>query len=216
LAAFVVLLAANPCGAQGVPATPLPPDPSASRLFLAPTGRTLAPATGYGGLFGAFVPFGQVGLSDRVSLGVGMPAIIPGLQAVWVTPKVQVVRTQHVQAAGGLVHVLALSDQDPFGIGYGVATFGTDRAAVTAGVGRLYARGVPARDATLFMVGAERRVDRTVKLIVESYVSDRPVLIAGVRLIRKRAATDLALMTVPGPVPNMFPFISVVWSLGRR
>jgi hypothetical protein len=54
----------------------LPPDPNATRLFFAPTGRSLKRGQVYLGVYEFLMPFVQVGVTDRFSVGGGTPLVL--------------------------------------------------------------------------------------------------------------------------------------------
>jgi hypothetical protein len=166
-----------------------------SRLFFAPTGRSLERGQVSIGVFEFIAPFVQVGVTDNFSIGGGTPLIF-GIEdfdrPFWVTPKLRVVNQERVQASVGVLHVFDTSEGDSAGIAYGVGTFGSSDNAVTAGVGMAYSgdsRG------GLVMLGGERRVHRNFKLITENYLwkGGDGILSGGVRFLGERLSADLAL-----------------------
>ena len=172
----------------------LRPDRHRTRLFFAPTGRSLAQGEVSFGVFYFVAPFVQVGVTDRFSMGGGTPLLF-GVddwnRPFWVTPKFQVVRTEQAQAAVGLLHVFD-TDGDSAGIAYGVSTFGNSDNAATVGAGLAYAgddRG------WIVMGGGEGRVSRHVKLITENYMwrNGDGILSAGVRFLGDRLSADVGL-----------------------
>lgn len=166
-----------------------------TRLFFAPTGRSLAPGEVSFGVFQFVAPFVQVGVTERFSIGGGTPLLF-GFEdferPFWVTPKLQVVRTPRAQAAVGLLHVFNF-DGDGGGIAYGVGTIGDTENAFTAGAGLMYSDGD--RNG-LLMVGGERRVRSNLKLITENYLwrDGHGLLSGGVRFLGERLSADLALV----------------------
>src|SRR4051794_40050121 len=54
-------------------------DSNATRLLLGPTARSLRRGEAYFDLFSLTIPFAQVGLADRFSVGIGAPVLIPGV-----------------------------------------------------------------------------------------------------------------------------------------
>jgi hypothetical protein len=208
-------------GAQEGPSAPaMPPDPNATRLFFGPTGRSLPAGGGYAGVYGLFLPFVQVGITDRVSIGGGLPLLFPGPGVFWITPKVQIVRAARVEASAGVVHIANLDRADSaLGVAYGVATTGSDARSFTVGAGWGYARADGHRsEGMLVLVAAERRISRRTKLITESYLTtDMPILMGGVRLIGERFSADLALMAFADRHdPLVAPMVNVVCSFGRE
>jgi hypothetical protein len=109
-------------------------DPNATRLLLGPTARSLRSGEAYFDLFTLTIPFAQVGLTDRFSVGVGAPVLIPGVipgEVFFVTPKLQLYEGGTTALAVGVLHIHDGADNRT-GIAYGVVTRGTADAAVTA------------------------------------------------------------------------------------
>src|SRR5215203_1380232 len=173
-------------------------DEHRSRLFFAPTGRSLRRGQVSVGVFEFLAPFVQVGVTDRISFGGGTPLVF-GInefeRPFWITPKVQVFD----------------GDGDGAGIGYGVATFGSSDNAVTVGAGMAY----DGEDqGALFMIGGERRVRPNLKLITENYITKggNGIMSGGVRFIGGRLSADLAL-AVPLGVDEFvtFPVVNFMY-----
>jgi hypothetical protein len=191
-------------------------DPNPTRLFLAPTARALKRGEAYFGLYEVAVPFVQVGVTDRISIGAGTPLIYFGPKSdrpVWFTPKIQVVGTPSLQASVGVLHVVNI-DQFSMGIAYGVVTKGSADSAFTVGAGYAYARGHNGDNtgsAPVLMLGGEHRVSRRIKLVTENYVfHDFGLLSGGVRILNRKVSVDLGLASpigmgvlVPGLVLNL-------------
>ena len=92
-----------------------------SKLFLSATGRSLRRGEAYVAIYGVFaVPVVHVGITDRVSIGVGKPWYVfsPDL---WITPTVQVHRGARSSAAVGLLHFHA-PRAGHVQVGFGAAT----------------------------------------------------------------------------------------------
>lgn len=79
-----------------------PEDPSRTRLFFAPTGRTLRRGDGYLADAYVFFPSVQYGVTDALTMGAGM-SLIPGLgldqQVYYLTPKLGVVSGPELNSA---------------------------------------------------------------------------------------------------------------------
>ena len=196
-----------------------PQDPNPTRLFFAPTGRSLQRGTGYFGVYEILLPFVQVGITDRVSFGGGTPLIFGGgsEHPFWITPKVQVLNAKSTQIAVGVMHFMNVGDGS-LGIAYGVATLGSADSAVTVGVGRAYERSYGnSHGATLLMVGGEHRATRKIKLITENYVfRSGGVAMGGIRLLGDSLSADIGLV-VPLGVGELiaFPMVNFVWKFGK-
>jgi len=189
------------------------PDLHRSRLFFAPTGRSLAKGQVSVGVFQFLAPFVQIGVTDRLSVGGGTPLVF-GIddwdRPFWLTPKFQVVNSARVQASVGVLHVFDVGG-DGGGIAYGVGTFGSSDNAITAGVGL----GYSGDDRTgVVMVGGERRVRSNIKLLTENYMwkNGDGILSGGIRFLGERLSADLAL-AVPVGVGELiaFPVVNFVY-----
>jgi len=183
-----------------------------SRLFFAPTGRSLEKGQVSVGVFEFIAPFVQVGVTDNFSIGGGTPLIF-GIEdfdrPFWITPKYRVLNTGKVQAAVGVLHVFDTSEGDSAGIAYGVGTFGSSDNAITVGGGVAYSgdsRG------GIAMIGGERRVHRNMKLITENYIwqDGGGILSGGIRFMGERLSADLAL-AIPIGEAFAFPVVNFVY-----
>jgi len=169
-------------------------DEHRSRLFFAPTGRSLRRGQVSVGVFEFLAPFVQVGVTDRISMGGGTPLVF-GFEdferPFWITPKVQVFDNGKAQAAVGVLHVFDGGGESA-GIGYGVATFGSADNAITVGAGIAYDGE---DEGALFMIGGERRVRSNLKFTTENYItkSGNGIMSGGLRFIGGRLSADLAL-----------------------
>ena len=188
-------------------------DEHRSRLFFAPTARSLQRGQVSVGVFQFLAPFVQVGVTDHFSIGGGTPLVF-GIddwdRPFWVTPKLQVFSGERAQAAVGVFHVFDGGDHNA-GIGYGVGTFGGSDNALTVGAGVAYAgddRGGVA------MIGAERRVRSNIKLMTENYIwnGGSGFVSGGVRFIGERLSADLAL-AIPFGADDLlvFPVVNFVY-----
>jgi len=182
-------------------------DPTSTRLFFGPTGRSLKRGQTYLGVYEFLLPFVQVGVTDRFSIGGGTPLIFgfdDGNRPFWVTPKLQVYNGESTQLAVGLFHGMT-SDGDGGGIAYGVGTHGTAAGSFTIGAGMGYA--TDAGKAGVVMIGGEKSIRRNMKLVTENYVwkGGDGVASAGIRFFGERLSADLAL-GIPIGADSVFAF----------
>lgn len=191
-------------------------DPNPTRLFFGPTARALRQGGGYAGVYEIVLPFVQVGLTDRISLGFGTPLIFgEGTgHPFWITPKVQVYSGESAQASVGVMHFLNVGDGN-LGVAYAVGTRGTTDSAITGGIGYAYDRTYNSKNgAVVMMLGGEHRVTRGMKVMTENYFfNGGGILTGGVRWMGERFSADLA-MVVPtdGSEAVAFPLVNVVYS----
>lgn len=186
----------------------IPADPNATRLFFGPTGRSLAKGQTYLGVYEFLMPFVQVGVTDRFSVGGGTPLVFgfdEGNRPFWITPKLQVLNAGSTQVAVGVMHAFAPGEGGG-GVAYVVGTHGSTRNSFTGGVGVGYA--VDGGRAAIAMVGGEHQVRHNLKLISENYMSKGGDGIAsfGVRFFGERLSADLALGVPLGTKDNFFAF----------
>ena len=208
---------AGPAAAQSGASEPQPSqaaaetdaeDAVASKLFYAPTGRVLKRGEVYVAVDAFSIGVVRVGITDRVSIGVGRPL---WLNTTWITPKFQIYENDHAAVATGVLHLFA-PGFGMGGVGYGVATIGSRDDALTAGMGWFYGKdddglhmGVP-----VLIVGGEHRMGKRSKLITENYLSkDGAMVSVGGRLLRRNVSIELGGMFVfagnaalPGAVVN--------------
>ena len=193
-----------------------PSDPNPTRLFFAPTGRSLKRGESYFGVYEILLPFVQYGITDRISIGGGTPLIFGSNDLpFWVTPKVQIYKARSTEVSLGVLHFFNVGDYN-LGIAYGVVTAGSADSAVTVGAGYAYERSGEDGDdggSPLLMVGGERRVSRRIKLVTENYVfNDGGLVSGGVRFLGERLSVDLGLVSPIGVGEFVaVPIINFVW-----
>ena len=195
-----------------------PEDPSRTRLFFAPTGRMQRTGEIY--LSDAYVLFPslQGGVTNRFSIGAGF-SLIPGLsldeQLYYITPKIGLVAGEKLNVAiGGIVAGAGtLTDEGPFGIGYGVTTFGGEDGSVTAGAGFGFAKSSTSQ--AIFMLGGSKRVTRSVALVSENYLytaNHSNVLVSGgLRFMGEKIAVDFAGYTVSDAEVPLIPYLAFIY-----
>ncbi len=170
-------------------------DPNGTRLLFGPTGRALPKGQAYLGVYEFLMPFVQIGLTDRISIGGGTPLMFgfdEGNRPFWITPKVQIVSTRSTDIAVGAIHGFSGGDGGA-GIAYVVGTHGTTTGSFTAGAGLGYA--TDGGRTPIVMIGGERQVRHNLKLISENYLGKHAngVAMEGVRFFGGSLSADLAL-----------------------
>ena len=155
------------------------PDPNYTRLFFAPTGRSLKAGKGYFSDYMVFFPGVSYGMSDKFSMGGG---IFPfSLQVFWLTPKMGIVETEDYAIAVGVLSIF-INDFNA-GIIYGVGTWGQPDKAITVGLGYGYADSEIA-DKPMVMIGYEKRIGKRTKFLSENWIFpglDDPLFSIGLR-----------------------------------
>ena len=168
-------------------------DPNDTRLLFGPTGRAVPKGEVYIGVYETVVPFVQVGVTDRFSIGGGSPLIFQMESAdrlYWVTPKLQVYSDGVTHASVGVFH--GFPGDDTAGIAYGVVTREREGGSFTVGAGMGYAS--EGGRAAIVMVGGEAPARRNLKFITENYLwKDTAVTSAGCRFFGEHLSADLAV-----------------------
>ncbi len=196
-------------------------DPHDTRLFFAPTGRTLDAGEGYFGVYELFFPFLTFGLSDRLVLTGGTP-IIPGAigEFAYLGPKFQLVRTDRMQLSAGVF--AGIVESAVAGVAYGVGTWGDSDGAVSAGAGFGFWASdgeSGASERPLLMLGGEKRTGRRTKFLTENYFvpgEEGAIVSAGIRFWGERLSADAGLGAVVGGGCGecIFPLVNFVYSFG--
>ena len=192
------------------------PNPNATRLFFAPTGRMLKQGEGYFSDFWLFFPGIAVGITDNITLGGGI-SLIPCFgfdkQFFYFTPKIGLKTTEKTNfAAGALIIKLpdwGNDDDSPtVGILYGVGTWGTTEGSFTAGFGYGFEDSNLA-DKPMIMLGGEKRLSRRIAFVTENWIIpgvDQPLISFGFRFFGEGLSVDLALINTIGE-DTFFPGI---------
>ena len=194
-------------------------DPNTSRLFFAPTARTLPHGRAYFADYYLVFPSVGVGISDRIMLSGGV-SIIPGSdQLVYAAAKVGVVQKPTAAVALGAFWAAIPAESEAWlGTVYAVTTFGGEDHAITLMAGMPFVTHDVASQ-PLFIVGGETRIGGGSKFLAEVWKlpeeNDVPALF-GVRWFGNKVAVGFGLVYVfPNSIEG-WPFIpwadfSIVW-----
>ena len=197
-------------------------DPHATRLFFAPTGRSLARGEAYFGVYELFFPFLTYGVTDNLVLTGGTP-VIPGVigEFAYFGPKLRIIDATRTQVSAGVF--AGLFEGGTAGIAYGVGTWGSRDNAVTAGAGWAFWAGGGESGASkdpLMMLGGEARIGQRTKLISENYFvlgESIGVISGGIRFWDGRLSADAGLAGLVGvEAACCLPVVNFVYSFGQR
>ena len=181
-------------------------NPNTTRLFFAPTGRTLRKGTGYFSNYYVLFPGIAYAITDNLSIGGGM-SIIPWIdldeQLFYLTPKLglKTAKNLHLSAGALLIRVNDFDDGDDLklvGAIYGVGTLGTLDESITAGLGYGF-EGSDFADKPMIMVGGELRASNRTAFVTENWLfpgADKPLVSYGVRFFGEKISVDLAFINV--------------------
>jgi hypothetical protein len=191
-------------------------DPNRTRLLFSPTGRALKSGQGYFAVYEIFFPFIAYGVTDWLTIAGGF-TLFPGAssQLLYLAPKITPVQIEKFDLSAGVLYIRIPDFDDngddeinSAGIIYGVSTYGTQKAAITLGLGFAFGGGEIA-DKPVFVLGGEIRSSSSIKFISENWLipdSDVQLLSAGIRFFGENLAADFALLYPAGADPEGFPF----------
>lgn len=195
------------------------PNPNATRLLFAPTGRMLEKGEGYFADHYIFLPSFAVGISDAFTLGGGI-SVFPGAgldeQLWYVTPKIGLVQGPDFNfAVGAWAGSIPAADEfSTMGILYGVGTWGKPDGTFSAGLGYGFADGRLATRPSL-MFGAEGRSSPRVSFVTENHFfpGGFALLSGGLRFFGPGFSADFAALGFAGDGEGFccFPFLGVLW-----
>ncbi len=146
-----------------------------TRMFLAPTARSLHRGEGEAQVIDIFVAGIDYGITDNFSIGMLVP-IIPavGVPVVAFTPKVSAPLSDKLRVGAGVLYGFATGidgTSGSGGVGYGLATYGTADANVTVGLG--YGLGSEGLGGSpVGILGANVRLSRLFSLVNETYIAN--------------------------------------------
>jgi len=188
-------------------------DPNGTRLFFGPTGRTLKAGQGYFSVYEIFFPAVGVGVTDWLDVSGGL-SLFPGAseQLYYLSAKVAPIQLRNLDLAAGVVFLNVTGNPEDFdgaGILHVIGTYGSEKAALTAGLGWGFS-GSDIENNPVFILGAEVRLSNSMKLISENWFppsSDVQLLSIGLRFFGDRLAADFGLWYPAGGDTEGFPFL---------
>ncbi|HEX9653481.1 MAG TPA: hypothetical protein VGA99_07205 [bacterium] len=201
------------------------PNPNATRLYIAPTGRMLKAGDGY--FTDVYLFFGgfSYGLTDQLTMGGGL-SLFPGVpidkQLWFLTPKMGVALKENLSIAVGAL-IIAIPDIDDdidsplVGGVYGVGTYGSLDNNLTLGIGYGFADGDFAEKPVL-IVGVQTRLARRLSFVSENWIlpgvdAEDPFVSYGLRFFGEKISIDLAFINslTDGIFPGI-PYIDFVFN----
>lgn len=186
-------------------------DPNRTRLFFAPTARTLPHGKGYFSAYEIFLPFIAYGITDYITLSGGM-TLLPGIpledQLKYIAPKFRILEQDQFTLSTGVLW-MAVKDVSA-GIVYGVGSYGESPFSLSAGLGLGFAEGEFTKK-PFAMLGLEYQVSKSVKLLSENWMFpevDGAVISFGIRFFGENLAADFGLFTQTELLgESSFPFL---------
>ncbi len=200
-------------------------DPNATRLFFAPTARSLGGGRGYLALYYIFFPYVSAGVGNVATLGGGI-SLLPGAeeQLLYGAAKLTVFEQREVALAAGAFAATVTGGREAAGAFFGTATLGGAEAAVTVNVAFAFGGGEVA-DRPVLQLGGEYQLSNQFKLLSENYVvpgvKDAVVVSLGLRFLAERLSADFGLFAAPTVLDEtegfpLIPWISFSYAFGRQ
>ena len=198
-------------------------DPNSSRLFFAPTGRTLDQGSAYLSAYYVFFGFVGYGVTDRFTLAGGTLLIPEAFgDLLYFAPKLQVMRKDNSSVSVGVL--AGLLDGTGAGIGYATYTRGQPDQSFTIGVGFAYGDGDIFSKDPIIVLGGEKQLGRRTKLVGEMYAMPTIVdasfaYLGGIRFFNSNLAADIGLIGVVATGDEggggALPWVSFAYLFGR-
>ncbi len=198
------------------------PNPNATRLFFASTGRSLKKGNWYFADYYLFFPMFAYGITDNITIAGGASLLPAGgvTQLLYFMPKVGLISSDNFSFSTGalIIKLPSFGDEElPFlGILYGVGTLGSTDASFTAGLGWGFV-DTDIADKPMVMLGGEVRTARNIAFVTENWMLPgvgQPLISYGLRLFGEKLSVDLAFISTIGE--GMFfpgiPYIDFVYN----
>ena len=175
-------------------------DPNKTRLFLAPTGKSLKAGTGYFSVNELLFPMIAYGITDFFSVAGGM-TIIPGAtdQLFYLNGKARVLNLEEFDLSAGILYTnITSADENGLTVIYANSTYGTRDAALTLTAGLSVSGTENSGQYPIFIIGGELKLSNSAKLLSENWILTSPesgkIFSLGVRFFGKKVAGDFGLM----------------------
>ena len=175
-------------------------DPNKTRLFLAPTGKSLKAGTGYFSVNELLFPMIAYGITDFFSVAGGM-TIIPGAtdQLFYLNGKARVLHLEEFDLSAGILYTnITSADENGLTVIYANSTYGTRDAALTLTAGLSVSGTENSGQYPIFIIGGELKLSNSAKLLSENWILTSPesgkIFSLGVRFYGKKVAGDFGLM----------------------
>ncbi|WP_324674504.1 hypothetical protein [Hymenobacter sp. GOD-10R] len=185
-----------------------------TRIFFAPTARTLRKGEGYVQDIDIFFLGANYGITDNISVGALIP-LLPGvgLNAFALTPKVGFPVSEKLHVGGGVLYANIFGSSG--GLGYGLGTYGTADNNLTLGLGYGFASG-DLSSSPIVVVGGATRISRRISLLDETYIFDGGFAgLFGLRVAATRLSGSLGFLYGTG-VGGIYPvYAEVAYRFGK-
>jgi hypothetical protein len=176
------------------------PDPTQSRLFLAPTARGLAQGQGFYSVYEILFPHIAYGVTDYLTVAGGMSLMTLQTGAFYyISPQVNLPQlTKYIDVAVGVCYYNFGSSENkkPEAVAYGVGTIGSVDHALTVGLG-WDLKKPSSSERPIIMLGYEVRTTSNTKLITENWLpinSKSFNYSVGFRFFGEHLSADFALI----------------------
>jgi len=204
------------------------PDPNYSRLMYAPTGRPLRKGEGYFSDVYVFFPGIAYGVTDNVSVLVGI-SIIPdvgmGDQLRYIAPNVGFSVSEEFAISVGTLYT-SFGGDFTLGIAYGVGSLGKPGKSITFGIGFGYSKfdeeDLEFSARPILMLGGNIRTSKHSALILETWIitdenvdfGEQPKAFA-IRFMGERLSADVGFILFEALAEGFaIPWLSFAYNFG--
>ncbi len=199
------------------------PDGNLSKIFIAPTARSLPEDKGYINLAEMVFPNFGYGFTDEFMMRGGFtPFTVSGHILYFGLAQLQVADYGAMTIAGGILLTdLTGSNRNWENAlyGYGIISYGNDVAAIHGGFGGGYS-GKRESSSAVFMLGGEWKFARTTKLISENWIVSETGSAAfslGLRIFGRDLAGELGTVIITSQhtfkIESILPWIGITFIL---
>ncbi len=185
-----------------------------SKYFLFPSAVPIEKGKAYYRNTLLFAHFFNYGLTENFSIGGGfeMLSLIYGAPIWFIAPKAGFQLGEDIHLGGGVV-IAGIADLGTASFAYGGATLGSNETNLTVGLGyAIFDREFS--EAPLTTIAAHHRISNSIALMTENYILPPidgdlfAIGIHGIRILSRKSAFDIGLITFPYGFVTVLPFAS--------
>ena len=199
------------------------PDGNISKIFIAPTARSLPADKGYINLAEIIFPNFGFGITDEFMVRGGfIPFPVFGRILYFGLAQLQVAEYGDLAISGGILLTNLTGDDRDWEnalYGYSIISYGNDVAAIHAGFGGGYS-GKRESSSAVFMLGGEWKFARTTKLISENWIvseTGSSAFSLGLRIFGRDLIGELGAVFITSQhtfkIESILPWIGITFIL---
>jgi hypothetical protein len=197
-------------------------DPNQTRLFIAPTARTLKAGQAYLSVYEIFFPVVGVGITNFLLFEGGISLLPLKEQLYYINLKLTPIQVDKFSISVGGAHLGVTGGDFSFGMFYGGISFGSSESSLGIGVGLPSTKiwEFDLKFEPVFVIGGGIQVSNSVKLVSENWIwnleSSQIYPIFGIRFFGEKLAADLGFIYISGAEGfPFFPWLGFTYNFGK-